>query len=89
MKSEKELKKWLETLDGAYQKCSSQKDWDDYVEERTRIEIEIETLYKVLDIDYGTFEPLAEYELKDEYMSNTNWKNYNIDKGKFEETKED
>lgn len=65
MKSEEQLKKWLVMLNRTYEACGSSRDlgWGTYVEERTRLEIEIETLQKVLDIDKGSFEPLAELEL--------------------------
>ena len=48
MKSEKELKKWLETLLNHY--------YGKIGEEQLRLEVQIETLQSVLDIDQGTFE---------------------------------
>jgi len=48
MKSEKELKKWLETLLNHY--------YGKMGEEQLRLEVQIETLQSVLDIDQGTFE---------------------------------
>lgn len=58
MKTELKLKKWLETLNKAYEVCGSKRDlgWGTYIEERTRLEIQIETLQKVLNIDKGSFE---------------------------------
>ena len=62
MKSKIELKKWLRTLNKSYNVCGLNRDlgWGTYIEERTRLEIQIETLQKVLEIDKGTFEPVKD-----------------------------
>ena len=48
MMIKKEIKKWLQTLNNHYDGSTG--------EEQLRLEIQIETLQKVLGVDKGTFE---------------------------------